>query len=372
MKKIFALLIIISSTNTPAQDSFDIDYTMSEKCINWLEYINTSPDTNSIKNYFMDSVATTEGCKTIIAHWARFRDWNNEIFYDFVAKALDLRQASEETTNKDGSLTRFGERRRLWQNAQHNTEQLRKDIETLKAMNLPKRCEQIARMYLPADVELKNDFYVVLFGASNAFSVGDRNGFDLLQMARFEDGLIDSENVALTFAHELHHTGFSSAAKKHVGNVYNNDKIMLVGIVTAEGMATYFINKTYEKLEHYENLQQNIYKDVAADWKTHLKNVKSYYDSATVHIRKSLDGTIDREKIISFWLDGAVGRAYAVGVDMFSVIEKYLGAEEAINIANDFRQLLSVYNCAARIGLSNGDNLYLFDDDLVERVSQVN
>ncbi len=53
---------------------------MAQKCVNWLEFINTGADKSEIKKYFMDNVAVTEGCQTIIAHWSRFREWNNDIF----------------------------------------------------------------------------------------------------------------------------------------------------------------------------------------------------------------------------------------------------------------------------------------------------
>ena len=260
--------------------------------------------------------------------------------------------------DEDGSLTWFGKRRKLWQNALKNTDRLKEDIKKLKNMNLTKRSIEIVRPFLPAEADLNNNFYVVLFGASNAFSVGNRNGFDLLQMARYDDGSLNVENITLIFAHELHHTGFASANNKNMGKIESEDKIFLAGAITAEGMATYFINKPHETPDEH--------------WKKHLRNTDIYYKKAEEHIRKSLNGEVEKSKIVDYWLSGYVGKAYALGVDMFSVIEKYSGINAAINLARDYRKMLIIYNTAAKKGISAGEDLYLFDDALAKKILTIN
>ncbi|MCP4705838.1 MAG: hypothetical protein GY865_14660, partial [candidate division Zixibacteria bacterium] len=69
------------------------------------------------------------------------------------------------------------------------------------------------------------------------------------------------------------------------------------------------------------------------------------------------------------WMDGLQGQAYALGSDIFSVIDKYLGLDSARIIPYDNRQFLRIYNNAAQIGNEQGGNYYIFSEDLTTRVA---
>lgn len=363
MKKI-VFIILVFALALSAQEKFKINYEMADKCVDWLEFINTGADKNDIKNYFMDNVATTEGSKTIIAHWSRFMEWDNDIFYDFIIEALGLTESDKPLYNDDRSLTSLGKRSMLWKNALENPQKIRDNIQTMSSMNLEKKSLEIASKYLPAEAKLQNVFYVVLFGASNAFSVGDRNGFDILQLQHDKNGNIDEEETLNLFAHELHHTGFNYLINK-LEDSDNTKGFTLMGILAAEGMPTYFINKPFDKIEKLKNNSDPSRRELGQEWERHLLSMKNYYKEAEVDIMKNIKGEIGQKEVFQSWMSGLQGKAYALGSNMFSVIVKYSGFESAINVALDYRKFIEDYNKAARKGNEQGDDLFEFSDELI-------
>lgn len=364
--KIFIILFVLLSLT--AQEKFKINYEMAEKCVDWLEFINTGAEKKEIHKYFMDNIAGTEGCKTIIDHWSRFKNWNNYIFYDFISEAIGLKESDAPHYNDDGTLTLAGKKSMLWKKALEDPQKIRENIETMKSMNLEEKSLEIASKYLPAKAEFQNEFYVVFFGASNAFSVGDRNGFDILQLPKKQNGDIDEEATLELFAHELHHTGFNSLAMKKLEGVNNLERFNLIGILNAEGMATYFINKPFDRFDEWKNHFDPQIQQLGKEWEIHKENIDEYYEQAEVDILKNLNGEIGQEEIMENWMNGLQGKAYALGADMISVIEKYSGLKTAVNTAYDYRNFLGFYNAAAKKGNEQGDDLYVFSDELLEAV----
>ncbi|MFO7866230.1 MAG: DUF5700 domain-containing putative Zn-dependent protease [Candidatus Aminicenantes bacterium] len=345
-----------------------VDYRMAEKAIQWLEYINTGPDLEEIKRRFLEEVAPTEGCRVIIRHWERFREWDEEIFLTFILEALDKISTDEPLENEDGSPTSFGMRRKLWMYALNNTGKLREDLNQLKQAEVRDKALKLARQYLPDDADVSNRFYVVLFGASSAFSVGEENGFDLLQLPKTSAGQVYVENVIETFAHEMHHSGFSNAADKHMTDVENKDRIMLVGILAAEGMPTHFINRIRENLDVLKSSGNEMHRMLAAQWEENLDRLPELYKEAEKDILLNMEGEIGQQEIFKKWMGGLQGPAYVLGSDMFDVIEKHLGLKEAKKIAQDYRRFLSIYNRAAENAAAAGREAFLFDRTLVERL----
>lgn len=369
LKQFLFVLVLATSNLIFAQNTFSIDYEMAIKTIDWLEYLNTGADSSAMKKYFMENVATTEGCKTIISHWARFRKWDNEIFYNFILEALGRIESKQPLTEKDGSPTSFARRRVLWQSALKNTRMLRKDVEEMQNAGLEQKSLAIARKYLPAETDFKNKFYVVLFGASTAFSVGERNGFDLLQLPRGKNNEVEFEEVLLTFAHELHHTGFNFLNNINMKGVTNEDRIVLTGVLAGEGMPTYFINKPFDKINKLKLSNDGTKKLQGAEWEKHAVEMPNYYKRANEDMKKILAGEMDTKEVFAFWMDGFQGPAYALGANMYSVIVKYSGLQEAFEAAKDYRQFIKIYNDAARKGNSKGAGLFIFDQDLAEKIS---
>lgn len=354
--------------NDTVEQTVTIDYQMAEKAIEWLEFIKDEHDLEKIKKYFMREVAPTEGCQSIIKHWQRFRNWNEDIFFNFIMEALNRIPTDKSLKNEDGSLTPFGLRQSLWLQALNNTERLRADLKILKEARLREAALDLARKYLPEEADISNRFYVVLFGASSAFSVGEENGYDLLQLPKGPDGQLDLQNIVETFAHEMHHSGFLNCTDQHMSEVKNKERIMLPGILAAEGMPTHFINRVKENLHLLKSSPNEISRQLASQWEENLSRLPELYQEAEKDIELNMKGEIGQKEIFEKWVSGLQGAAYVLGSDMFSVIERYLGLEEAKNVARDYRLLLSVYNAAAEKARAAGENLFMFDKEQVREL----
>jgi hypothetical protein len=356
--------------DTRNADHVTVDFEMVKQGWQWLDLIRTGADEEIIKKDFMDRVAPTGGCQAIIHHWARFMEWNNETFYRFIMTALDRISTDKKIKKEDGSLTNLGKRRLLWMDALNNTAGLRQRLNELKAIDFKNNALQLARQFLPARAVLEADFYFVLFGHSNAFSVGKENGFDFLQLPMTPEGKIDVRELTRTFAHELHHTGFDSLMTQNLKEVKNKQNIQLLAILAAEGMPTYFIDQPGKHLEEFENSRNPGKRQVAADWQTHSARLQELYKEAETDIRLNLEGKKDQEALMSRWMAGMKGAAYVLGADMTGVIDKYLGREAALSIAADYRRFLILYNQAAQKAAAKGNTLLTFDPDLAKRISQ--
>ena len=345
---IFILTVfLVHSKPTESPDRVTIDFEMVKNGIEWLEFINIGADNGAIKKYFMRHVAATNGCQSIIHHWARFMEWNNETFYNFIMTALDRIPTEEKVKNENGSLTALGRRRELWLKALKNTNKLKRDLENLKTIDFNQQSVQMAKRYLPTGAVLEADFYFVLFGHSTAFSVGKENGCDFLQLPKNADGTINIRELTTTFAHELHHTGFDYLMKKNMKDVKNEENILLLGILAAEGMPTYFIDQPGKHLEEYKTHKNSLYHEVASDWEKHSQRLKELYKEAEKDIRLNLEGKIGQKELMEKWMSGYKGAGYVLGADMIGMIDKYLGRKAALDVALDYRRLLIIYNQAA-------------------------
>jgi hypothetical protein len=378
MKKVIIVLLSIFTLNVllvnskplDSKDQITIDFEMVEKGIQWLEYINTGADDAAIKKYFMTHVAPTKGCQSIIHHWARFMEWNNETFYKFIMTAMGRIPTEKKLKKKDGSQTALGRQRELWLKALRNTNQLKRDLEKLKAIDLEKQSIQLAKKYLPAEAVLKADFYYVLFGHSTAFSVGEENGFDFLQLPKKADGMINITELISTFAHEMHHTGYSYLVNKNVKDIKNEENLFLVSLLTGEGMPTYFIDQPWKYLEEYKTHKNSIYQEVAKDWIKYTARLKELYQEAEKDIRSNFEGKIGQEELLATWMAGYKGPAYVLGANMIGVIDKYLGKDAAAGVASDYRRLLIIYNQAAQKAVEKGEKIFIFDEELAKIISQ--
>ncbi len=357
------ILNVSAASDVWAGDKVVVDFTMAEKAVDWLEFINTDPGDSAIHEYFIKNIAPTKGCQAIIKHWARFIEWDNETFYKFLMEAMNKIPTERPLVSDDGSLTPLGKRRMLWTSALKDPQQVRADIEALKKISLVDTSLTLAKMYLPASASIDNNFYFVLFGGSNAFSIGDENGFDVLQLSKRADGSIDVEAVMLLLAHEMHHSGFVSCEKDDT-----SDSLLLLGVLAAEGMPTCFIDRTADKVETLKSSHDKIVRDLGAQWESHLERLPQIYAEAERDIELNLEGKIGQKEIWEVWMNGLQGQAYALGGDMVSVIDRYLGIDSARVVPVDIRQFLRLYNKAARIGNDRGGSYHVFSDELVDRV----
>jgi hypothetical protein len=341
-----------------------IDYAMTDKALDWLRLIKDGAGDDEIREYFMTNVAPTEGCQSIVHHWARFREWDSDKFLTFVLEGLGKIESDSPLENADGSLTALGRRRMLWTWALDNLDQLKRDVATLKQMNLTDTAAALAARCLPKDAQLKANFYIVLFGGSSAYSVGGENGFDMLQMPRNEDGSFDIDDALRTFAHELHHTGFSS-----LNESIGSDNTKLVGVLAAEGAPTYFIDGFPGRADIYARSHDKVQNDVAREWHKHQERLPELYAQAALDIERNVTGEATFSELFGTWMGGIKGPAYVLGADMYATIDRYLGLDSAKAVIGDHRRLLTIYNAAAREANAGGAECFVFDDSLSTRVA---
>ncbi|MCP4657578.1 MAG: hypothetical protein GY856_19405 [bacterium] len=353
----------------PTRDTVTVDYTMAERGIEWLELAAGGADDEKLRAHFFERVAPTQGCGAIIRHWARFREWDEEIFYEFILKGLGRIETAEPLQDERGNPTRLGHARRLWTAALADPAALRRDLENLREADLRQVALERARRYLPDDADVTNSFHVVLFGASTAFSVGEANGFDLLQLAKTPGGTLDVDRVIATFAHEMHHSGFAHACEVHMAEVKEHEPLRLVGVLAAEGTATWFLTSPIAHLEVYRTSSDPGERELASDWDRHLADLPQLYPAAEEDLRRGLAGELTREELMSRWVSGMAGAAYVLGADICRTIEEELGVEAVKPVAQDYRRLLAVYNRAAKQANDRGAERYLFDQALVEEVA---
>lgn len=371
MKQLILVLVMASvlSAFSPvcgfskaAADRVVIDFEMVRAGIDWLELVKSGAPEDEIKTAFMEKVAPTAGCQAIVMHWARFMEWDAGKLYDFIMEALAPNPDPEKLRNEDGSPSFFAMRHRLWQSALDDLPGMRRDLELLKKADLL-RSVAIARRFLPAEAELDVRFSFVLFGHSTAFSVGRENGFDFLQLPRLADGALDLDRIGLTFAHELHHSGFAQPA------VAQPQRLQLLGVLAAEGMPTYFIDEIDRRLPELKRIPDETARLMAAEWERHTADLPALYERAAADLLANFEQRIGQEEIMEFWMAGLKGPAYVLGADMIATIDRYLGRDEAVSIAADYRKCISLYNRAARKANEMGAEKFIFPQELQRRLA---
>jgi hypothetical protein len=349
-----------------------VDYKMVETGIDWLELIRSGAGDKEIKRFFMEKVAPTGGCQSIIHHWARFKKWDEELLYAFILEGLGRIPATGKLKNDDGTPTMLGRRRELWQKALNDIDGLKQRLKTLKQSRFVDNAVRLATENLPAEAKVGADFYFVLFGHSTAYSVGQENGYDFLQLPQTKNGTLDIRQLTETFAHELHHTGFSYLADKIPGTFENGERIMLAGILAGEGMPTHFVDQRGKRLQEFENHHNPLYRMVASDWKKHSARIPQLLKKAQQDIALNLEGKLDQAAIMKDWMGGVTGPAYVLGSYLFQTIHHHLGKKAAIAVATDYRTILQVYNKAVDKGKDREPNLFKFDSSLAQKLADFN
>ena len=156
--------------------------------------------------------------------------------------------------------------------------------------------------------------------------------------------------------------------EQHQGATADDPRLLLPGVLVAEGMATYFTTPPFPELDSWRRSDDPTERGLARDWDRHLANMPSLYAQAERDIEVGLVGELTTDDLMERWLGGLQGPAYGLGVDMMRVIDTELGTEAAIDLARDPRRLLVTYNRAAASARAAGREAYLFDAELADRL----
>jgi hypothetical protein len=160
--------------------------------------------------------------------------------------------------------------------------------------------------------------------------------------------------------------------ERHLGDAADDERIMLPGVLVAEGLATYYTTPPFPRLEEWRDSDDPAERELASDWDRHLASLPELYARAATDIELGLSGELATGDLVTRWLGGRQGPAYGLGVAMVQLIDTELGREAAVGLARDPRRLLSTYNEAAAKARETGRDAYLFDPELAQSLESFN
>ncbi|MCJ7650447.1 MAG: hypothetical protein MUP85_17700 [Candidatus Lokiarchaeota archaeon] len=339
---------------------------MAEQTLELLQLAKTEVSPDSLKNYFTKKIIPTKGFKCLIRHFSRFNKWDAEKFYDQLIQSIKKQTLEDLLYNEKGELNFYGRSKVLWLGAFNNIDSLRNIITYLKNLDLKTQTIIEAKKYLPENSTININFYFVLSGGSPAFSIGNENGIDVLQLPRLSNDEINIQRLLNNIAHESHHSGLFSYLSEYSPSLLEDSRFNLLGTIVAEGIPTYYINNLPKKLNEIYQTDDPLDKQVIADWNKHLSSIKELYRIAELDIAKSMEGKLTEQELFERWLSGAQGAAYILGTDMFDTIDRCFSVDITIEIIKDIRKLLFYYNEGAK--KLTEENKFIFNTELVEMI----
>jgi hypothetical protein len=89
---------------------------------------------------------------------------------------------------------------------------------------------------------------------------------------------------------------------------------------------------------------------VTKSWKALVANEEELVQHQVAMLDRALSGDLTEEEFNAdmreYWLNGAIGRAYVIGSEMFGAIYVAFGKVKVFAAMKDPRQLFSLYNAA--------------------------
>ncbi len=335
-----------------------LDFSMAERSIEWLEEVAQNQPIPLLKEKFRRDVLPTEGYRAISLHYSQIDPYKREEFFHFVLKALGKEADPNRVVPENARIA--------WQDALRNLPRLRQDLAELKTLNLKGKAMIWALEYLPPGARLKSRLHIVAYGLFRGFTVNGHNGFDLLQLPRRSDGSLDAAGILRSFAHSLHHTGLDYLCSKYMKNSAFSQKTILPYGLVAEGMTSFFIDQLDRRYATLRGSNLLSLREAAAEWERNLSRTQELFRMAEADIRLNLAGGLSPVLFSSRWLNGTKGPLYYLGYVMIELIDRELGRETVLSLANDYRPLLRLYNQAARKAKKRGENVFLFDNGLAD------
>jgi Putative zinc dependent peptidase (DUF5700) len=270
----------------------------------------------------------------------------------FKQMILSLRFPEEYSA---GENERADEMRTLWTKYYPDLSLYESQLRQLEAADLHKLINDGARFaqsWLPPEWKIPNFYFAVIpNGGSDAFSIEGAQGYDFLQLAEGRPGEIDFNSLVGTVAHESHHLGIRldppaglSAADARAYRV--------VTLSIAEGAATYFISGSPAgRAPAFPDAQFHLSApDVTQAWDEWVGQEKDLVQHQAALLDRAVAGSLTDDafntELRDYWLNGALGRAYVLGSEMFGAIYAAFGKAGALSAMQNPRKLFQMYNKA--------------------------
>jgi hypothetical protein len=211
-----------------------------------------------------------------------------------------------------------------------------------------------AQQWLPPEWNIPN-FYLPIIpnGGSPAFTIEGAQGYDFLQLGQQEPGRINLNWFVGTVAHESHHLGMRPIPPPDL-SAREMLAYKVVLLCMAEGVATEFISGPPSgRVPALPGLPFHVFTpDLAVVWNEHVREEEEMVKRQSSLLARALAGDLTQDaldqEMREYWLNGAVGRAYVLGSDMFGVIYLAFGKPGVFTVLRDPRKFFSLYNKALK------------------------
>jgi Putative zinc dependent peptidase (DUF5700) len=228
-------------------------------------------------------------------------------------------------------------------------------LQQLESANLPRLIDagvNYAQSWLPPDWKIP-DFYLPIIpnGGSNAFTIGNAQGYDFLQLTEGKAGGLDEERLVGTIAHESHHLGMRSTPPPSLSSA-DALAYQVVSLCVPEGVATEFISgPPAGRAPAVPGVPFHILTaDVSEVWKKLVNEEDDILNHQVALLGRARAGRLTEDSLAAelrdYWLSGSLGRAYVLGADMFGAIYLAFGRGGVFSVMQDPRRLFEAYNAA--------------------------
>jgi len=197
------------------------------------------------------------------------------------------------------------------------------------------------------------DFPLIVLpqGGSPAFTIDGAQGYDFFQIPTTDSGELDVNWLVGTIAHESNHLGMRSS--EVLASVPSDSvALALVTMCVAEGVATEFISGPPPgRTPAIPGVPYHLFDaQLTAAWNARVEEEPEMMRHMAELLDRAIQGRLSQEELEKemrdYWFEGAIGRAYVLGSEMFGAIELGLGRKAVFQAIEDPRKLLQLYNRA--------------------------
>ncbi len=242
-----------------------------------------------------------------------------------------------------------------WRPAYDNLPDYRRRLERLEAARLPvlvERGVRYAQGWLPPGWTIPDFAMIVLpQGGSPAFAIDGAQGYDFLQIPSTPSGELDVDWLVGTIAHESNHLGMRGHPLTVIA-ASDSVAFAVVSLCVAEGVATEFVSGAPAGLAPavpglpFHTLTPSL----VAAWQARVREEPQIVDHMAGLLDRAVRGALSQDQLEAdmrdYWLEGAIGRAYVLGSEMFGAIYLGLGRKAVFAAIEDPRRLFQLYDQA--------------------------
>jgi hypothetical protein len=309
-------------------------------------------DSESQVSAKLDALLETRPYQVMFQHYNR--SWRpNHLPKDvFKRMILSLRFPNEY---KAGENERADTMRPRWLRFYTDLPLYEKEMHQLETIDLPRLINegvQYAQSWLPAGWNIPDFYFAVIpNGGSSAFSIEGSQGYDFFQLDQLQPGEINVNWLVGTVAHESHHLGIHASVPEGLSPADAMAYQVLIMCIP-EGSATYFISGSPAgRAPGFPGAKFQIFTpDMTKAWEDRVSEEESLVQRQADMLDRAASGKLTQDEfnneLKDYWLNGAIGRAYVLGSEMFGAIYAAFGKDAVLSVMQDPRRFFRLYNAA--------------------------